>query len=46
VAYLGHVISVVGVAMDEQKVRIVLDWPLPKLVGPRCARLPGPGRLL
>jgi hypothetical protein len=29
VAYLGHVISTEGVAMDEQKVRAVLDWPLP-----------------
>jgi hypothetical protein len=29
-AYLGHVISAVGVAMDEQKVHVVLDWPLPR----------------
>jgi hypothetical protein len=29
VAYLGHVISELGVAMDAQKVRAVLDWPLP-----------------
>jgi hypothetical protein len=28
VAYLGHVISAEGVAMDEQKVRTVLEWPL------------------
>jgi hypothetical protein len=32
VAYLGHVISAKGVAMDEQKVRAVLDWPLPQSV--------------
>jgi hypothetical protein len=27
VAYLGHVIFVAGVAMDQQKVQAVLDWP-------------------
>jgi hypothetical protein len=32
VAYLGHVISADDVAMDEQKVRAVLDWPLPRSV--------------
>jgi hypothetical protein len=32
VAYLGHVISVDGIAMDEQKVWAVLDWPLPHSV--------------
>jgi hypothetical protein len=30
VAYLGHVISEEGVAMDQQKVQAVLDWPLPR----------------
>jgi hypothetical protein len=30
VAYLGHVISADGVAMDRHKVQAVLDWPLPK----------------
>jgi hypothetical protein len=29
VAYLSHVISEEGFAMDEQKVRAVLDWPVP-----------------
>jgi hypothetical protein len=29
VAYLGHFISADGVVMDEQKVRVMLDWPLP-----------------
>jgi hypothetical protein len=29
VAYLGHVISADVVTKDEQKVRAVLDWPLP-----------------
>jgi hypothetical protein len=29
VAYLRHVISAAGVAMDDQKVRVVLNWPLP-----------------
>jgi hypothetical protein len=36
VAYLGHMISGEGVAMDRQKVQAVLDWPLPK--SPRAAR--------
>lgn len=30
VAYLGHVISSQGVAMDEEKIRAILDWPLPQ----------------
>ena len=30
VAYLGHVISKEGVAMDQQKAQVVLDWPVPK----------------
>jgi hypothetical protein len=30
VAYLGHMISEEGVAMDQQKVQAVLDWPLPR----------------
>jgi hypothetical protein len=29
IAYLGHVISTVGVAMDPDKVRAVADWPQP-----------------
>jgi hypothetical protein len=29
-AYLGHVISAAGVAMDQQKVQAVLDWTQPK----------------
>jgi hypothetical protein len=32
VAYLGHVISVVGIAMDKFKVQAVLDCPVPKSV--------------
>jgi hypothetical protein len=32
VAYLGHVVSMVGVAMDDQKVRTVFDWPMLGLV--------------
>jgi hypothetical protein len=30
VSYLGHVISVVDVAMDGQKVRAVVEWPVPQ----------------
>jgi hypothetical protein len=29
VAYLSHLISAAGVAMDDQKVCAVLDWPMP-----------------
>jgi hypothetical protein len=32
VSYLGHVISAAGVAMDEQKVRAVWEWPVPRTV--------------
>jgi hypothetical protein len=29
VAYLGHVISAAGVAMDEDKVTAITSWPQP-----------------
>jgi hypothetical protein len=32
IAYLSHVISTTGVAMDDQKVRVVVDWPVPRSV--------------
>lgn len=32
VAYLGHVISATGVAMDDMKVKAVLTWPVPRSV--------------
>jgi hypothetical protein len=32
VAYLGHVISAVGVAMDPVKVQAIIDWPAPHSV--------------
>jgi len=39
VAYLGHVISEEGVAMDKQKVQAVLDWPVPKSARAVCSFL-------
>ena len=33
-AYLGHVITATGVAVDEVKVQAVLDWPEPHLLRP------------
>jgi hypothetical protein len=37
VAYIGHIISKAGVVMDQQKVRVVLEWPVPYLWGnPFC----------
>jgi hypothetical protein len=32
VAYLGHVISTEGVAMDTNKVEAVRAWPTPRIV--------------
>jgi hypothetical protein len=36
VAYLGHVISAAGVAMDPAKVQAIVDWPTPR--SPRAVR--------
>jgi hypothetical protein len=33
VAYLGHVISAAGVAMDPAKVQVIHDWPTPRSPG-------------
>ena len=30
VKYLGHVVSAVGVSVDQDKIQAVLDWPLPR----------------
>lgn len=32
VAYLGHVVSGDGVAMDKQKIQAIVDWPVPRSV--------------
>jgi hypothetical protein len=32
VAYLGHVVSAAGVAMDLAKVQAIVDWPAPRSV--------------
>jgi hypothetical protein len=39
VAYLGHIISVVGVAMDPSKVEAVEAWPLPRTLRALCGFL-------
>ena len=31
-AYLGHVISAAGVAMDSDKALAVVDWPVPRTI--------------
>ena len=28
--YLGHIISVKGVQLDQRKIEAMVDWPLPK----------------
>ena len=30
VKYLGHVVSVEGVAIDQEKIQAILDWPVPR----------------
>ena len=30
VNYLGHVVSAASVAVEQEKVQAVLDWPVPK----------------
>jgi hypothetical protein len=36
ISYLGHVISVAGIAMDPTKVQVVVEWPIPR--SPRAVR--------
>jgi hypothetical protein len=28
--YLGHIISVQGVQVHQEKIRAIVDWPMPK----------------
>ena len=30
VEFLGHIVSGIGIAMDTQKIKAVVDWPVPK----------------
>jgi hypothetical protein len=30
VEYLGHEISGEGISVDREKVKVILDWPVPK----------------
>jgi hypothetical protein len=32
IEYVGHVVTGQGVSMDKDKVKVVLDWPIPKNV--------------
>jgi len=36
VDYLGHMITVTGIAMDESKIEVVKAWPLPKTIKALC----------
>jgi hypothetical protein len=33
IQYLGHVISAEGIAVDPEKIRSIMEWPIPKDVG-------------
>ena len=37
--YLGHRVSVEGVATDEGKIQAILDWPVPRNVKKLCSFL-------
>jgi hypothetical protein len=39
VVYLGHVVSAEGVAMNHQKVQVVVNWPVPRSIRAVCAFL-------
>jgi hypothetical protein len=30
IQYLGHVISEEGIAVDPEKIRAIMEWPIPK----------------
>jgi len=30
--FLGYVISVIGIAVDEEKVKAIKEWPTPKSI--------------
>ena len=45
VQYLGHVISGEGISLDPEKVKAILDWPMPKGCV-RCSIFHGHHRVL
>jgi hypothetical protein len=33
VTFLGYIVSDKGISMDEEKIRAIMEWPIPKIVG-------------
>ncbi len=36
VTFLGYIVSDKGISMDEEKIRAIMEWPIPKIVGEVC----------